>query len=264
MTTDCGRARRILWPDAGPRPLTSDVEAAQAHVAECGACRAFIGEMRDFAAQVQRHVPRPTAPAAVRERLFTTIARARAMLPAPAPRRPNLLRGTIAGLAVGALIGGGWALGRRASGPIEEPSLVAVARDHVRGLQHDAIANGDAAAVTSWLDERVPFAVRVPDFPGAVLEGARLCLVQGQRGAVVRFRLDGRPVSYYVMPARGPARRDEAAFEEEVEAGYTVVAWRHGGLRHALVGDLPRHRLAALARDCHEQLMAAATPEARP
>lgn len=264
MTIDCGRARRILWPDAGPRADTPEVEAAQLHLAGCEPCRAFVREMREFAGAVERHAPRPAAPAEARERLFAAIARARTMLPGPALRRRSVARGITAVLAAAALSGVGWAVVRGVRAPVEDPSLVAVAQDHARGLQHDAIVSGDAGAVARWLDDRVPFAVRVPDLPGAVLEGARLCLVQGERGAVVRFRLEGRPVSYYVMPARGPARRDEAALEEEVEAGYTVVAWRLGGLRHALVGNLPRDRLAALARDCHEQLMAAATPEARP
>lgn len=54
--------------------------------------------------------------------------------------------------------------------------------------------------------------------------------------------------------AQGDARPDASAFLEKEKAGYTVVAWRHAGLMHALVGDLPRDRLAALADSCRAQL----------
>lgn len=256
MSVACGTARRLLWPDAGPQALTPEREAAEAHLAICEPCQRFMAEMRASAAATREGAPKPPAPVDVRERLFTALARERARLDAPArlPRRRALgwavAALTIAGAAV-------WTLTVRS--PTSVQDLTAFAEDHVRALQGEALNTADPVAVETWLQARVPFAVHVPRIPGAALEGARLCLLGGQRGAVVRFRLEGEPVSYYVM-AEGTGSADRfgaAAFREETDAGYNVVAWRRDGLMYALVGALPRERLAALARTCTEQLAAA-------
>ncbi len=264
MNPECGWTRRVLGAGSGPRPLTANLEAAQAHLAGCPACRAFMAEMDGFAGVVRRHAPRPGAPAAVRERLFRAVALARTMLPPPRLSRrgtPVKLLAAVAGAAL--IVAAGWAVQRSTRDEPARASLLAVAEDHARGLQHEAIFSDDPREVAEWLGTRVPYAVPVPELPGAVLEGARLCLVGGERGAAVRFRVDGHPVSYYVMPAPERGGGDDARFIDEAEAGYAVVAWRQDALRYALVGDLPRARLARLARDCHEQV-AGVTSRERP
>lgn len=160
-------------------------------------------------------------------------------------------------VAVGVIGAGVWTLTARSRTPVHE--LTAFAEDHVRALQGEALNTADPAAVETWLRARVPFAVHVPRLPGATLEGARLCLLGGRRGAVVHFRLEGEPVSFYVMAegTGGADQSDAAAFREETDAGYSVVAWRRDGLIYALVGALPRERLASLARICTEQVAVA-------
>lgn len=131
---------------------------------------------------------------------------------------------------------------------------------------HDqSIRTSDVNTVRDWLVARLPFAVHIPQIPDALLEGARLCLLDGRRGAVLRYRLDGRVVSYYLMPAgrADGAVLDPAAFRHEAEVGYRVVAWREAGLIHALVGDLPRERLNALARFCAHRTAALGLDERR-
>lgn len=261
MSVACGTARRLLWPDAGPQALTPEREAAEAHLAICDACRRFMAEMRASATATHEGAPKPPAPVEVRERLFTALARERARLDAPArPPRRRALGWAVAALAVGGAAV--WTATVRS--PTSGQDLTPFAEDHVRALQGEALNTADPIAVETWLRARVPFAVHVPRIPGAALEGARLCLLGGRRGAVVRFRLDGEPVSYYVMAegtggggTGGADRLDAAAFREETDAGYNVVAWRRDGLVYAVVGALPRERLAALARICTEQLAAA-------
>lgn len=259
MDMSCGTARCLLWPDAGPQALSAEREAAEAHLATCEPCRHFMAEMHAVARATREGAPKPQAPVAVRERLFTALARERARIDVPMhPARRRALAWVVAALVVaGAAV---WTVAERSPSAVQD--LTAFAEDHVRALQGDAVNTADPVAVEAWLRSRVPFAVQVPRIPGAVLEGARLCLLGGRRGAVVRFRVDGEPVSYYVMaePKDGAERLDAAAFREETDAGFNVVAWRHGGLIHALVGALPRERLTVLARICTEQL-AAALPE---
>ncbi len=259
---NCGAARRLLWPDAGPRALTPDREAAEAHLASCEPCQRFMAEMRAMGAATRQSAAKPPAPPEVRERLFTALARERAGRGIGAPARP--LRWRAVGWVVGVVAIAGaavWTLTPRSPRSVSE--LAALAEDHVRALQGEAIETADPVAVETWIRARVPFAVHVPQIPGATLEGARLCLLGGRRGAVVRFRVVGEPVSYYVMAeaADGADRLDTRAFREQTDAGYNVVAWHRGGLIHALVGALPRERLAALARACMEEF-AAALPRA--
>ncbi len=249
MSLPCGTARRLLWPDASPQALTPEREAAEAHLASCEPCQRFVAEIRASAVAICEGAPKPPAPVEVRERLFTALARERARSGVPVrPARARALGWAVAALAV---------LAVRSPSSVQE--LTGFAEDHVRALQGDALNTADPVAIEAWLRARVPFAVHVPQIPGAALEGARLCLLGGRRGAVVRFRLEGEPLSYYVM-AEGTGdtdRFDAAAFREETDAGYNVVAWQRDGLIHALVGALPRERLAGLARMCTEQLAAA-------
>lgn len=255
MNIRCGTARRLLWPDASPQVLTPGREAAEAHLATCESCRRFLAEMRAGATVIHDNAPKPPAPAEVRERLFTAVARERARIGVAAPpSRSRALAWTVAALAVvGATV---WTLTGRSRTAVQD--LTAFAEDHVRALQGEALNTADPVAVETWLRARVPFAVRVPRIPGATLEGARLCLLGDRRGAVVRFRLEGEPISYYVMAdGTGTDRFDAAALREETDAGYNVVAWRRDGLMYALVGALPRERLAALARICTDQIAAA-------
>lgn len=73
----CGQARRLLWPGAGPRAMTSETVAAREHASGCEACQAFLQDMKEIGERVSHGAPRPSAPVEVRDRLFKAIARAR-------------------------------------------------------------------------------------------------------------------------------------------------------------------------------------------
>jgi hypothetical protein len=252
MTMRCGRARRLLWPDDGPRVMSPEIEEAQAHREVCESCRRFLTDMPIIADQVRILAPRPEAPPAVRERLFTVLARERAHL--PPPRRPWRRTRRAVMIVAAVLVAGAtlWATQQDTADSAWRTPVAAIAEDHVRALHEQSITTSDADAVRRWLAIRVPFAIDVPVIPDATLEGARLCLLNGRRGAVLRYRVDGQPVSYYIMPSGsdGRAAPDPAAFRHDAEAGYRVVTWRDQGLVHALVGDLPQERLSTMARVC--------------
>ena len=134
-------------------------------------------------------------------------------------------------------------------------ALAALADDHMRAIGGDGLASADTAAVAEWLRARLPFAVHVPVLPDLELRGARLCLMDGRRGAVVEYRTaTGEPVSYYVVPApqgRPVAGRNDV--QRASRAGYYVVGWTEPGLLHALVANLPESRLVELARLCMKE-----------
>ncbi len=249
---NCGRARRLLWPDTGPRKATAEIDRANAHLLGCPACREALVALTETAHLVGDLAPRPSTPRSVRERLFTALAHERLDSPhGPRRRMSRWVRGLAMGVAA---VGTLWL----ATGDALRPSigrLDLMAEDHVRGLIQQSIVASDPATVDRWLAARVPFAVHVPELPGAVLEGARLCLLDGRRGAVLEYRVGGRPVSYYVMPGDLDARASGVLpeFVRHAESGYAIVAWEDGELVHALIGDLPESRLEDLARVCSRQ-----------
>ncbi len=259
-TMPCGSARRCLWPASGPQAVTPELRAAQAHLLACAACQQFLRDMRHMAEQLRALAPSPPAPAAVRARVARTLAQARVLeaLPSTPTRRRRWWGVAVVVCALG--LGGWWAYDRP-SEPTGQSSLRAVAEDHIRALHEDRILTSDPATVARWMGQRATVAIHVPTVPGATLAGGRICLLHGQRGMVLWYRVDGHLLSYYVMPGERHTGSDpaEGVFRHGAEAGYRVVAWWADGLFHALVGNLPDDRLRGLARGCMPRL-ADATP----
>jgi hypothetical protein len=249
----CGRARHLLWPDAGPRAASPEVIEAQQHLEACVTCQRFVRDMLALRDVIHDAAPREHAPVDVRGRLFSAIARMRAGAQQPSRRyRRAEWFAAAALLLVG--LAGSLTVGRLLRDAPTDP-ITAIAEDHARALGETQIASTDPAEIARWLAAQVHFAMHVPVLPGARLRGARLCVMDGRRGAVVEYELDGVAVSYFVVPdATAPAGGGTPVrFERTKRAGYHVVAWREPGLLHAMVGDLPESRLTPLAKACIDQ-----------
>jgi hypothetical protein len=260
----CGRARRLLWPDAGPREATTEVVAAREHVGRCELCRRFLEDMRRLSERIRNAAPRPEAPVGVRDRLFRAIARARVADAARSTTRRH--RRWAVGVVATLFAGGAW-LGLRLTRdrPIwPGDTLGAIAEDHLRSHQSGRLRSSDSLEVARWLADRLPFSVDVPIFPEAQLEGARLLLVNRQAGAALDYTTAGRSLTYYVLPTPDT---DRAGKTREVRlasrAGYRIAAWDDAGLTHVLVAGLPEAKLIELARYCMRQMMAAVAPKPR-
>lgn len=257
----CGRARRLLWPDGGPRVTTQDVIDAQQHLAQCEACQQFVREMRAYGEALREAAPRDEAPAEVRRRLFTAVARARAGLqPSSAQRVP--VYWLIAAITLLVVLGGALTVDHLMRHAVVDPML-ALAEDHVRALSDARLASTDTAAVRRWLTGQVHFAVYLPVLPNARLLGARLRMMDGQRGAALEYEVNGVSVSYFVVPDGRdgdvpPSAAGRERFERSTRAGYRIVAWREPGLLHAMVGFLSESQLATLAVACIKQARGAA------
>ncbi len=249
----CGRARRALWPNGGPQAVSPDVIEAQAHLAQCETCQRFVREMRTLAVSVRDAAPREQAPAAVRARLFTGLARLRAGTP-PVRTRTSLAWLIAASALIVAVIGGVFV--QRPARGTAQTSPRTLVEDHVRALGDARIVSADPAVVSRWLAAQVHFAMLVPSLPNARLLGARLRLADGVRGAIVQYDVDGVAVSYFVTPdlsKTSQASPQAARYEHTAHAGYRVVTWREPGLVHAMVGGLPENQLTALADACIKQ-----------
>jgi len=252
---DCGRARRLLWPDTGPREATTEVVAAREHAAGCESCSRFLDDMRRLSHRIGQAAPRPTAPAEVRNRLFQAVARARTASgeTARAARWRQMATGGIAALLViGLSLLGYLSLSNRS--PNGSDTLGAIVEDRLRSQKGAGLASSDSLQVTRWLAERLPFAVQIPIFPESRLTGARLLIAGRRSGAVVEYVVQGRDLAYYIVPGpEGGLQRDIRLASRE---GYRVASWQDAGLTHAVVGTLPGPALIELARYCIHQMMA--------
>lgn len=250
---NCGRARRLLWPVAGPREATAEVIAAREHAAGCAACQEFFHDMQHLGRQIGHAAPRPTAPAEMRDRLFRAIALARTSA-APVSRvrlRQMIVAGASALLVIGLSWIGYLAVHDRSEGADVVGSIV---EDRLRSQKSVGLASSDSLHVAEWLAERLPFAVQVPIFPDARLVGARLLVDDRRSGAVVEYAVQGLVLTYYVLPGGGVGlpRQVQVASRD----GYRVASWHDAGLTHALVATLPGSRLIEYARYCMHQMMA--------
>jgi len=254
VTMNCGRARRLLWPDAGPREATPEVVAAREHAAGCEGCTRFLADMHRMAEEISRRAPRPTAPAEVRNRLFQAIARARIPSGGHARSsrlRPQAIAGIVALLVVGVSLLG--YLGVRGGSPDRNDALGSIVEDRLRSQRGPGLASSDSAQVTEWLTERLPFAVQIPIFPEARLTGARVLVDSRRSGAVVEYLVGERVLSYYILPGDGAGLQGEIRLVST--NGYRVASWHDSGLTHALVAALPESKLVELARYCIHQMM---------
>ena len=251
----CGRARRLLWPDSGPREATAEVVAAREHAAGCEGCQGFLLDMRRSAEQISRDAPRPTAPAHVRDRLFKAIAQARTVSHASAQgtRLRQMMFAGFAALFVVGLSLLAYLAGRERS-PGRNDALGSVVADRLRSQKGAGLASSDSLQVAHWLAERLPFVVQVPMFPEARLTGARVLLDDRQAGAVMEYTVHGSVLTYYVLPG-GPT-----GLQREIHLtsrdGYRVASWNDAGLTHALVATLPGPKLMEFARYCIHQMLA--------
>ena len=257
MTISCGAARRVLWPDGGPREASSEVVEAWAHVSDCADCEAFFVDMNAGATILRRAVGQDAAPLEVRQRLFAAIAKAHSQ----SPLRRRAMRPVIATtMAAALLLAATFTLRQFKSAASEQSLIAAIVSDHGQWLRGGGINSPVQGDVARWLAARVPFVVDVPTFPEANLKGGRITTIKGAQVAAVEYDLDGNALSYFVLPL------DESVSGERIEQlmhsqreGYEIVMWREPGLLHVLVGRIPKSTLDELALMCIEQNRKVAT-----
>ena len=245
----CGTARRILWTTPAPREVTPDTAAAEAHLQQCAPCRRFVADQAALAAALRAECPALAAPTELRDRVFDALASRRTQQ--PASRRTGW-RPATAALAVLALAAAGaaWLFGEGPERALQA-ELRAVAAEHNRVTHETRLMSSDRNEVRDWLAQRLAFAPHVPTLAGATLEGARICDLNGRRGAVVCYRVRNEPLSFYLLPTgSSEPSLPPAELVGASDRGNRAIAWQGGGLTHALVANLPESTLRDFAARC--------------
>ena len=244
----CDEVRELLWPMDRPREYVEGEDEARLHLDRCPACQAFFRRDAAITKALQRGGIQVHAPQALRERVFDALARERALGPGPraAPSSPAWLSRLVPVGAAAALVlvVGIGLLGTRGDGGEE-----AYVQDFLsRAVEADVVEFPEPQAVTAFFMRELGVHVQ----PVAIEEGrmsrAMICLIKGERAAMVEYEIAGRTIAHYLLPVGGEGVMRASDVQFASEAGVQVVSWSDGRFEHALVSDLSESDLTDLAR----------------
>lgn len=245
MTMECGAARRLLLDGSPVKRFDASRASAERHAGKCPRCRVFASECEAGAELVKESLS--AMPSVVlRERLFDAVAQAR--IRSSNRRRSRYVASAVIAASVAGLLLG-YSLTSR---PVFDSMLADIVADHGLAAADDHLESGDPIEIEAWLSARVAHAVMVPALAGGRVVGARICATPQGRGAVVEYEIDGRRVSYFMLPPP-PGGAPNAGVKVAGTKGYSIAHWRDRGVVHAFVGALPSARVKELALECMEQ-----------
>jgi len=247
---DCKGARERLWPPDQPRLARAEVLEAREHVDSCLDCREYFEQDRVLLDAYER-LGQDRAPLAVREKVFDALARARWEELGGAARARMTRSGWAALLAAGiavvmfALPGTGLpggSVGTKGDGAVfvEDYLRRAVGQDH--------IVTSDPDEVGRFLTRELGMQLGPIFAEGLELERAEICLLEGRRGAMIVYKVDGAAVAHYIVPREGTEPREPAVTGREGPGAMPVVTWSSTAVEQALVGELSSEMLLSIAR----------------
>ena len=209
----------------------------EAHLRSCPSCAERVRGERLVREALAAPLRSEAAPAGLRSRVRVAMA----ATPLRRAGVPAVLRYALPLAAVlGALVL------VRTLGPEGLPRAWArgIAEDHAE--HHGAsgtdflVREGDPERLAAWFRGETGEDLVLPPNPaGAELVGGLLCLVNDRRVPHAVYRVDGRLVSYYVLPDLSPAGDRVAGSVEDLN----YVAWSRDGGTAVVIGRAPSEEL---------------------
>jgi mycothiol system anti-sigma-R factor len=257
MTMQCQDARDLLHAYADDELDAVTSRALEAHLGACPACARAFESDRAVKAALRNPALLYAAPAALRERVASTLPRpdtgdAKRHVRSRPPWRAWALAASLVLAA---------ALAWRFAGRAGESELVAQAAlaSHMRSLQSDEhlldVRSTDQHTVKPWFAGKVDFAPPVRDLAeqGFPLVGGRLDFLRDRPAAALVYRRNKHVINLFVAPGDGGRGETE-------RQGYHLVHWTGGGMTFWAVSDVN----AAELRHFTELFRADAPPSTRP
>ncbi len=221
--TGCRQIEALLAPFVDGEAAPRDAAAVEAHLAQCAECRQAAQEQREVRALLvsRRSALAEPAPAGLESRL-RQLARPAAAAGGSWRRYSPLAAAAALVLAVtGGLY---WGTGQSSVLLAAQLTLDHIKCFMIDGDEHAHAMSADSAQVQ--LHESYGMDVRLPaprDGDGAKLVGVRSCLYGEGWVAHVLYRVQGEPVSMFVMPEHRSEPVDVSAFGR-----HTQVVTRQG------------------------------------
>lgn len=251
---DCLEVRQGLWPPERPRLASEEVMAARQHVRRCPSCARFFDQDRRLLDTYDR-LRREEAPAAVKDAVIAAAGKenARAHVTtreaagATSWARPPA--GLLAVLVVAGILGSTHLWEARPGSAVDNAGTSIYTDDYLRrAVGRDQLETSDPMEANRFLRRELGVELQPLSAPGLVLRRVEICLLDGRRGAMLEYRLDGKVVSHYVVPKENDEVRRPSVQEGGSPQAPPVVTWSVGSVEQALVGELSAERLLELAR----------------
>ena len=191
-SVNCSQARHALWPPEKPRLAGAEVLEARQHVRECSACDEYFAQDRRLLEAYDR-ASQQRAPKILRERVFDALARerSRSLVEEVETRRVTRRWVLAAAASVVGLFAGGVAVSlQNAPDALDDGGLFA--EDYLRrAVAEQRISSSDPGEVSRFLTRELGRAIQPLQLAGLRLTSAEVCLIEGRRGAMIRYSRTG-------------------------------------------------------------------------
>jgi len=216
----------------------------ETHLQNCPVCAQKLEDQQELRSALQRSWPAYAAPAALRERIQSSIRRlSEVEVQKRRVKWPSLLIwqwvGAVAVLALFFL--SSWQLTARLRSHSSDQQIAAeVLSSHVRSLEAhhlmDVIST-DQHTVKPWFDARLDFSPPVEDLAsdGFPLVGGRLDYLEGREVAALIYQRREHFINVFVWP--NPTGSDSTQAIES-QQGYNILRCAHGGFQCWAVSDV--------------------------
>ena len=226
----------------------------EAHLKGCPACALELENLKALRAALQRSSLAYAAPAALRERIQSSLrASSGADIQKSKIKWPSLnfwqLAGAFAMLALISISGWQWTARLRA--PSSDQRIAAeVFSSHVRSLEGNHlmdVVSTDQHTVKPWFDGKLDFSPPVEDLAndGFPLVGGRLDYLEGREVAALIYQRRKHFINVFVWPNPTGSNSAKAI---EPRQGYNIMRWSRGGFQFWSVSDVAASDLAEFVR----------------
>jgi anti-sigma factor RsiW len=224
------------------------------HLKNCAACARELESQQALRDALRRGSLAYAAPAALRERIQSSLGFSNATKDAERPSASHGLliwrwAAAFAVLAVCSVTA--WQLVRGLHGPSNNQQLATeVFASHVRSLEANHlmdVASTDQHTVKPWFDGKLDFSPPVEDLAsdGYPLVGGRLDYLEGREVAALVYQRRKHFINVFVWP---DASGLSSARALESRRGYNLMRWSRGGFQFWAASDVSASDLAEFVR----------------
>jgi anti-sigma factor RsiW len=222
----------------------------ESHLKGCPACAQELESLKALRAALQRNSLAYPAPAALRQRVQSSLrAASGADVQEHKIKWPSLNIWQLAGaFALLALISiSGWQWTARLQAPSDDQQIAAeILASHVRSLEANHlmdVVSTDQHTVKPWFDGKLDFSPPVEDFAGDgfPLVGGRLDYLEGRQVAALVYQRRKHIINVFVWP---DATGLISAQTIEPRQGYNLMRWTRAGFQFWAVSDVSAQDLA--------------------
>ncbi len=226
----------------------------ETHLKSCADCARELKSQQALRAALQRSSLAYAAPAALRERIQSSLrASGEAEIKEHKIKWSSLnfwqLAGAFALLAL--IIVNGWQWTARLRAPSSDQRLAAeVLTSHVRSLEANHlmdVISTDQHTVKPWFDGKLDFSPPVEDLAddGFPLVGGRLDYLEGRQVAALVYQRRKHFINVFVWPDAAGSNSTQTI---QPQQGYNMLSWSHGGFQFWAVSDVNAPDLADFVR----------------